>query len=134
MRFTVAELRKNIRVALNAVERGEDVYITRHNKTFAIIKSPVSFLSTGEASINIRPDFAKGKDKGVEVVTRFEKGVNTVISIDGKPPKKSPGASHQFTPPEHPCCEKQKPCKHWQYDDVRQVWVNSVSGRERGVE
>lgn len=121
MRFTVAELRKNIRVALNAVERGEDVYITRHNKTFAIIKSPVSFLSTGEASINIRPDIRR---ESTPV------GPNPFVEAG----KKSPGASHQFTPPEHPCCEKQKPCKHWQYDDVRQVWVNSVSGRERGVE
>ena len=56
LNYTVAEFRKNIREALNAVERGEEVYITRHNKTFAIIKAPFNYLSDDGKSHDIRPD------------------------------------------------------------------------------
>ncbi len=31
------------------------------------------------------------------------------------------------------CCTKQKPCKHWQFDGVSQVWVNELTGKTRDV-
>lgn len=117
MRYTVAEFRKNIREAFNAVERGEDVYITRHNKTFAIIKSPVSFLSTGEASISIKPDIVRESTPT---------GPNPFEKINS-------GATPQDLT-EKPCCQKQKPCQHWQWNSDRAIWINSLSGRERGAE
>lgn len=33
---------------------------------------------------------------------------------------------------ERACCTAKSPCKHWSFDGVEDVWVNSFSGRERG--
>ena len=30
---------------------------------------------------------------------------------------------------EYPCCKLKKPCKHWQWDGVKEGYVNSLSGR-----
>jgi hypothetical protein len=30
-----------------------------------------------------------------------------------------------------PCCSKRSPCKHWQWNDMKQLYVNSISGEER---
>lgn len=32
---------------------------------------------------------------------------------------------------ERACCLGKKPCKHWQWDEDNQNWVNSISGRIR---
>lgn len=32
---------------------------------------------------------------------------------------------------ERACCTAKSPCRHWSFDSVEDVWVNSFSGRER---
>ena len=31
----------------------------------------------------------------------------------------------------YPCCTKARPCKHWQWDGNRSVYVNSLTNKER---
>lgn len=122
----MAEFRRNIRVALNEVERGESVYITRHNRTFAVIKSPVSFLKTGEASINIRPDVPKKNNRLPSATNEGAKAWNAGAKNHLNVPQTTAG--------EQACCSTAKPCRHWQWDSDNTVWINSLSGRERGAE
>lgn len=32
------------------------------------------------------------------------------------------------------CCLKKKPCKHWQWDINKELWVNTRTGEERKAE
>ena len=32
------------------------------------------------------------------------------------------------------CCLKKKPCKHWQWDINKELWVNTRAGEERKAE
>ncbi len=115
MNYTVAEFRKNIREALNAVERGEEVYITRHNKTFAIIKAPFNYLSDDGKSHDIRPDIPEKNNSfpQAETTNWQEAGVD-------------PSGELQ-------CCKGVRPCKHWQWDGNQQAYINSLSGRAKEV-
>lgn len=40
-----------------------------------------------------------------------------------------------FVPPSprtgYPCCQKASPCKHWSFDGLNDVWVNSLTGMTR---
>ena len=153
MNYTVAEFRKNIREALNAVERGEEVYITRHNKTFAIIKAPFNYLSDDGKSHDIRPDFgvtpvaiknelaeknnSEAKASLIEEITgqmakaeADRKDLETIIMGNSFIEAGSP---HADDGGEFPCCKLPKPCKHWQWDGVEQAYVNSLSGRSKAV-
>lgn len=76
MRMTIAEFRKNTREALDAVERGEEVFITRHNKTFAIIKAPFNYLTTDGKSYNIRPEIQLPDGSHVIRIEHTPKGDN----------------------------------------------------------
>lgn len=120
MNYTVAEFRKNIREALNAVERGEEVCITRHNKTFAILKAPFNYLSDDGKSHDIRPDIPE-KNKSEAKASNSTDGFVEA----GRPLADDSG--------EFPCCKLPKPCKHWQWDGVEQAYVNSLSGRSKAV-
>ena len=31
----------------------------------------------------------------------------------------------------YPCCTANKPCKHWQWDELKSVWVNQITLKER---
>lgn len=33
----------------------------------------------------------------------------------------------------YPCCAKNKPCKHWQWDGLKSAYVNELTGKEREV-
>ncbi len=33
----------------------------------------------------------------------------------------------------YPCCQKNKPCKHWQWDGVQSAYVNELTGKVREV-
>lgn len=123
MKLTIVEFRKQIREAFNAVERGEEVYITRHNKTFAIIKSPVSFLSTGEKSVHIKPDIQKISPVATQHTPKGENGFYKLAN--------DPEEVNTLTPAELPCCAKAKPCPHWQWSSDKQLHINTLSGRER---
>lgn len=30
-----------------------------------------------------------------------------------------------------PCCKKPSPCRHWSYNDLEGVWVNSLTGETK---
>lgn len=34
----------------------------------------------------------------------------------------------------YPCCSRQSPCKHWQFDQNEVVWVNSLTGARRELD
>ena len=129
MNYSVAEFRKNIRLALDAVERGEDVHITRHNKTFAIIKADFNYLTTDKVSSNIRPDI-----KNTPVATQQLPDGSTAIVIPvGVEKETTPPSENEFAEAldaaEQECCRANAPCKHWAWDPVRMMYVNSLSGR-----
>lgn len=129
MNYTVAEFRKNIREALNAVERGEDVYITRHNKTFAIIKAPFNYLNDDGKSHNIRPDIPK-REKWAD----DQKTVTVKNNSEAKASNTDDFVEAGVDPSgELACCKGVKPCKHWQWDGVEQAYVNTLSGRKKEV-
>lgn len=126
MNYSVAEFRKNIRVALDAVERGELVCIKRHDKTFILLtmsdyneaivsaaKDGISRLVTDEVSSNIRPDIPT-PEKNEPVATPPNEFIE---ALDAS---------------EQECCRKKAPCRHWQFQD--DFWVNSLSGRSREVD
>lgn len=130
--LTVAEFRKNIKAALDYALEGGVVIVDRMGQKFMLNNIP------RDMNLSIGYDPASGKDKGVEVITRFEKGVNTVISIDGKAPQKNiAGATPQpLAPVADPlpaCCSKANPCKHWEFNELTQEWVNSINGERKGV-
>ena len=31
----------------------------------------------------------------------------------------------------YPCCQKARPCRHWQWDGNKQAYVNELTGKER---
>lgn len=35
---------------------------------------------------------------------------------------------------EKPCCKQEKPCQHWYFNDILDVYLNTLSGREKTVE
>lgn len=158
MNYTVAEFRKNIREALNAVERGEEVYITRHNKTFAIIKAPFNYLSDDGKSHDIRPDIpfkhGLGTDmsdltssridtRGKQYFHNIEEDEHGVLrpkknNSEAKASNSTDGFVEAGRPladesGELPCCKLPKPCKHWQWDGVEQAHVNNLSGRSKAA-
>jgi len=70
--------------------------------------------------------------------------VGTVGDVEGvvvDDIKKATGLVMQSTPsfipsppdPElgYPCCQKNKPCKHWKFDDLNGQWVNELTGKVR---
>jgi hypothetical protein len=133
MNYSVAEFRKNIRVALDAVERGELVCIKRHDKTFILLtmsdyneaivsaaKDGISRLVTDEVSSNIRPDIPK---------ISLEPSAH--IQTQSTPPGPNEFAK-ALDASEQECCRKKAPCKHWQFEDG--LWINSLSGRSREVD
>lgn len=73
---------------------------------------PNSFnkLTPTETSSNIRPDVPK-------------KNVDLPSAKDNE---------WQDTA-EQKCCKAAKPCKHWFFDGDREVWKNTLSGREKEV-
>lgn len=34
----------------------------------------------------------------------------------------------------YPCCQLNKPCKHWTFNGLEGVWVNELTGKTRSVE
>jgi len=61
------------------------------------------------------------------------------LEVTQKPTLNIPGAvrGNEFVPkppdPEtgYPCCKANKPCKHWQWDELKSVWVNQITLKER---
>lgn len=127
MQYTIAEFRANLRKALDAVDRGELVVITRHDTDYIIITS--SHWNDSQT--------AAARTGMTRLVTNDE-------SSDIRPEKITAGASHQnkddfveagktIEIEEQVCCQATKPCKHWAFDELQQVWVNQLTGRKREV-
>lgn len=91
MDYTVAELRKHIKEALDAIERGKVVSVTRYGRKFNI---GIVGDSTTPRKID---EFADA----TEVATLA-------------------------------CCRGAKPCKHWVWDSVEQVYKNTLTSNIRG--
>lgn len=115
--LTVHEFRKNMKAALDTALEGNIVVIDRMGQRFSITHIPRGI----ELSVGVIP-------------------AKAIIEPTPEKNKSEPSAQSkdEFTEAEHagelPCCKLKSPCKHWQYDDQRQVWANGRSGRERGAE
>lgn len=174
-----------MREALNLVEAGEMVVITRHKTDFVLttashwndkqVQAQRGFttLVTDDTSSNIRPDIktdgyikpregyksigidpAKaGADMSFELqTTKDDDGIKIVSA---KKIASEPQAALQTIEPriknpdtpvrtddewkdaeggELPCCKQSKPCRHWLFNEMTQIWQNSISGRQKQVE
>ena len=131
MNYSVAEFRKNIRIALDAVDRGEEVFITRHNRTFAIIKAPFNYLTTDGESHNIRPDIQK-----IEPVASQQDRLQPIPARIKNPdtPVRTDTEWDNAELMERGCCKLKKPCQHWEFNSNTQIWQNSLSGRQKEAE
>lgn len=135
MNFTIAEFRKNLREALDAVERGEEVYLTRHNRTFAIIKAPFNYLTTDGKSHNIRPDIKNTAGATHQPSKPFgdQEGVIQPRIKTPDTPVRTDEEWQVAEGLEKPCCKANSPCRHWFFQAERNLWVNTLSKREREV-
>ena len=115
MNYSISEFRKNIREALNKVEAGELVTITRHDKMFKISQAGTT-----------RPII----EGGTSFLVQTDKGGDEYNLV---PPKKIESDS-QANKNELPCCSKNTPCKHWVWNEATSSYMNILSNRERAVE
>lgn len=81
-------------------------------------------LEEAQVSHNIRPDIQKISPVATPQIIKESTPVGPNIFIEaGKPDSHLPLK----------CCTAKKPCKHWEYDGGKGIWVNTISGEEREV-
>lgn len=147
-----------MREAMNLVEAGEMVVITRHKTDFVLttakhwndkqVQAQRGFatLVTDDTSSDIRPEISHLDSRGMEHSKNIEVDTSGHIrprvgypagKIASEPQaaedwKDSKGDN--FAAGEWSCCQNKTPCKHWYFNDTMQEWVNNLSGRVRQVE
>jgi hypothetical protein len=118
--YSIKEFRDNMREALNLVEAGEIVQITRFDTIFEIsIRAKKSDAPSVRASLA-----GKGADPSL---------INTVPARIKTPdtPFRTDEEWQEAEGLEKPCCKLKRPCQHWVWNDTTMVWQNTLSGRER---
>ena len=115
-----SEIRKNWKQVLDeCVHTAKPVFFQRAGQMFKIepfvpgIPVPAVLHEDDGKSHNIRPDLKKNSSDSQANESENMSGMELQKAI------------------EQSCCELKLPCRHWSYDDVMEVWVNSLSGRER---
>ncbi len=99
----------------------EDKFRNQANKSELINK----LLAVYYLKHAVEDDFKYGDGSGTPAT--YTKVSETVVKDEPfvpRPPDPLTG---------YPCCEKAKPCKHWQWDGNRGVWVNELTGKTREV-
>lgn len=142
-RLTVAEFRKQMKMALDYCVQGGTIEIDRMGQTFVLMYQPRgtailrgNILPDDGGSHNIRPDVQSVAAELSEPPTPVE-DVKANIEAIMSPEKntaepdgfKEAGAKDLL-----PCCKLKTPCKHWQFDSDRSLWVNTINGDTREVE
>lgn len=150
--FSIIEFRNQLRKALSLTERGERVFVKRFGEFYEIIHRGSNLKIEGDRV----PNIPKPLSEEEKFIGAGERKPEHSFKIQS-PKKIASEPSAQFkeigprvkTPEtpfrtddeweeaeqaESPCCKLKRPCKHWQFDDVNQVWRNSISGRERSAE
>lgn len=138
--MNVSDFRANLKDCFDRAANGEVIEVERGGLIFSLRKkSPgaTPHIIIDEATdmtqeqVNALANMKVDIPKAVIVSTNPNTTNEFATAIEaGKPIKmKDPVV---WT--EKPCCTKVKPCQHWQWNGDSSVWVNSLSGRERGAE
>ena len=102
-KYTVAEFRKNIREAFNAIDNGNSVYITRHGVRYEVRKADVqpgkkqiADMNAGivaQTSRKVAEDVSRHKDRevvaAIDSVVGFPENGDPMAQIDTPAPKKN---------------------------------------------
>lgn len=77
------------------------------------------------------------KKTGRAMSQLIAEGLTQIIGEKPKPEYNEQPDVFVSKPPDpelgYPCCSKQKPCKHWHWNDVDSVWVNELTNKTREV-
>lgn len=129
MNYTIRELRANLKEAFDRADNHEMVGVIRNGVQYYIQTAPM---------FHSRVSFPEKKSEANASSTLVVE--DDFISPYELPPLKY-GAQNPKTveqldaliDPEQPCCKKNAPCRHWQFNGIDEVWENSLSGRIKEV-
>lgn len=121
--LTVAEFRKNVKASLDFCVQGGVVIIDRMGQRFMLSQLP--------QDVFIAIDSSKKDGTATVIAKKTDDGGIEVLQTSYTPPKKIESDSQAN---EQPCCKKATPCKHWIWSEDQQVYINTLSNRERQPE
>lgn len=133
--ITITEFRKNTKVILDAAENGP-VMLRRGDELYELKKFG-NVLHTNTVSSNVRPNIAPinigapdfGEAAMAEATPHSQVKEKLSAPKDDvfvpRPPDPETG---------YPCCQQNKPCKHWQWDtSTGEGYVNTLTGKVKEV-
>ena len=142
-KLTVAEFRKQMKMALDYCVQGGVIEIDRMGQKFILMYEGrdqsvvrMNHLKDDGESHNIRPD--------VGVIPMAVEEIECMRIPPMQSPKKislEPSAlKGEFDTAVEAgksipkCCTLKNPCKHWQFDGNRELWVNSITGETKEIQ
>lgn len=126
MKFTITELRNNIRKILDYADKGEEIVIQRYDKYYKLmvkesqesINETKQSNSLGTNKLTPRNEI-KLPENNLEVARPFIKSTKSETTTDLEHP---PGGKE--------CCYKKKRCDHWQWDESSLIYINTLTGEQ----
>jgi len=133
-RLTAAEFRKQMKMALDYCVQGGVVEIDRMGQTFIVMYQGrgqhVVRMSNPVAENRIKELAEHHPDGGSVIKIPFTKKITSEPSaLEGE---FDVAVEAGKSIPK--CCTLKNPCKHWQFDSSKELWVNSITGATREVE
>lgn len=121
--YNTQDLQKKAKEILDLAKSGEVVGIVRGTEVYELA------IATGLIS-----EASKNKDNAMHIddapIPQPDNKADIFASLKDQ---YSASPTTPVQPTALPCCLKRIPCRHWEYNSLDDVWVNSITGDHREI-